>query len=275
MAEYNNITQLIKKIFYQCKQLIVNQGILCFINLIALHSIIILSIVLISQWINDNINIFDFSIPMLLLRIALFGLFLGLWVGYFKILLNYIDKQVFLLSNIIKYFYLLPQILLLKLISYITILPLVCFITYKFPYDINEYGTNVQLFFTDLGDAFLNTYTDEISWGIYSSYIGIEDIIIFMILAALPVWYSFRFWCAELLIIDRELNIKDSLITSYSLTHNIMQLMILGAILIFINIFFILLGYIFFIVGLTLSYICIFLYYRYLKASILNHASNI
>ena len=49
MAEYNNITQLIKKIFYQCKQLIVNQGILYFINLIALHSIIIPSIVLISQ----------------------------------------------------------------------------------------------------------------------------------------------------------------------------------------------------------------------------------
>ena len=274
MAESNNIRKLITSLFNQCKNLIVEQGLFYFINLIALHSIILLSIILFSEWLNNNINIFGFSMPMLLLRTSLFGLFLGIWIGFFKILFNYIDRQSFHLFNIVKNYHLLPQILLLKLISYMMMLPLALFIMYKFPYDINTYGSNIQLFITDLGESFIKTYTDEISWGIYSSFIGIWDMIILVILSALPVWYSVRFWCAELLIIDRGLSIKDSLLTSYSLTHNVMQLIILGFILIFINLLFIILGYLFFIVGLTLSYICIFLYYRNLNASILNHDLN-
>jgi hypothetical protein len=105
-----------------------------------------LSIVLISEWINNNINIFALSIPIILLRISLFCLFLGVWIGYFKILLNYIDKQNFVLFNVFKNYHLLPKIFLLKLLSYLTILPLALFIVYKFPYDINAYGSNIQLF---------------------------------------------------------------------------------------------------------------------------------
>jgi len=274
MAESNSIRKLIKNLFNQCKVLVIDQGLFYFINLIALHSIIMLSIILVNEWINNNMNIFDLSIQMILLRISLFGLFLGIWIGYFKILLNYIDKQNFALFNIFKNYHLLPEILILKLISYLTILPLGLFIIYKFPYDISAYGSNIQLFLTDLGDSFAITYTDEISWGIYSSYLGFFDLIIFMLLSAFPIWYSLRFWCAELLIIDRGLNIKDSLITSYALTYNLIQLIILGCILIFINLLCAILGFLFFIVGLTLSYICIFLYYRHLKTSILNHTVN-
>ena len=259
MAEYNSIRKLIKILFNQCKDLITTQGIFYFINLIALHSIIMFSIILVSEWINNNINIFDFSIPMILLRVSLFGLFLGVWIGYFKILFNYIDKRIFILSNIIKNYYLLPKIFILKLISYAMLLPLALFIIYKFPYDIQTYGSNIELFLTDLSDSFAVTYIDEISWEIYSSYIGIWDMVIFMILSALPIWYSLRFWCAELFVIDMGLNIKDSLLKSYFLTHNVMQLIILGCILIFVNLLFIILGYLFFIIGLTLSYICIFL----------------
>tara|TARA_B100001559_G_C16428714_1_gene588780 strand:- start:118 stop:945 length:828 start_codon:yes stop_codon:yes gene_type:complete len=274
MAEYNNIRKLIKNIFKQCKELIAEQGFLYFINLVALHSIIMLSILLIYQWIETNINIFDFSLPMIMLRLALFGLFLGLWIGYFKILFNYIDLQKFFLSNVIKKYYLLPQILLLKLISYLTIVPLSMFILYKFPYDIDEYGTNIQQFLMDITNALSSTYTDEISWKIYSSYLNNWDILIIAMLTILPIWYSIRFWCAELLIIDREMNIKNSLITSYTLTSKIMELLILGFLLTFLNLCFIILGYIFFIIGLTLSYIIMFLYYRHLKSSMLNHNLN-
>ena len=274
MAEYNNIRKLIKNIFKQCKELIAEQGFLYFINLVALHSIIMLSILLIYQWIETNINIFDFSLPMIMLRLALFGLFLGLWIGYFKILFNYIDLQKFFLSNVIKKYYLLPQILLLKLISYLTIVPLSMFILYKFPYDIDEYGTNIQQFLMDITNALSSTYTDEISWKIYSSYLNNWDILIIAMLTILPIWYSIRFWCAELLIIDREMNIKNSLITSYTLTSKIMELLILGFLLTFLNLCFIILGYIFLIIGLTLSYIIMFLYYRHLKSSMLNHNLN-
>ena len=274
MAEYNNIRKLIKNIFKQCKELIAEQGFLYFINLVALHSIIMLSIILIYQWIETNINIFDFSLPMIILRLALFGLFLGLWIGYFKILFNYIDLQKFFLSNVMKKYYLLPQILLLKLISYLTMAPLSIFILYKFPYDIDKYGTNIQQFLMDLTNALSSTYTDEISWKIYSSYLNNWDILIIAMLTILPIWYSIRFWCAELLIIDREMNIKNSLITSYTLTSKIMELLILGFMLMFLNLCFIILGYIFFIIGLTLSYIIMFLYYRHLKSSMLNHNLN-
>ena len=274
MAEYNNIRKLIKNIFKQCKQLIAEQGFLYFINLVALHSIIMLSIILIYQWIETNINIFDFSLPMIILRLALFGLFLGLWIGYFKILFNYIDLQKFFLSNVMKKYYLLPQILLLKLISYLTMAPLSIFILYKFPYDIDKYGTNIQQFLMDLTNALSSTYTDEISWKIYSSYLNNWDIFIIAMLTVLPIWYSIRFWCAELLIIDREINIKNSLITSYALTSKMMELLILGFVLTFLNLCFIILGYLFFIIGLTLSYIIMFLYYRYLKSSMLNHNLN-
>ena len=274
MAEYNNIRKLIKNIFKQCKELIAEQGFLYFINLVALHSIIMLSIILIYQWIETNINIFDFSLPMIILRLALFGLFLGLWIGYFKILFNYIDLQKFFLSNVIKKYYLLPKILLLKLISYLTMVPLSIFILYKFPYDIDEYGTNIQQFLMDITSALSSTYTDEISWKIYSSYLNNWDILIIAMLTILPIWYSIRFWCAELLMIDREMNIKNSLITSYTLTSKIMELLILGFMLMFLNLCFIILGYIFFIIGLTLSYIIMFLYYRHLKSSMLNHNLN-
>ena len=50
------------------------------------------------------------------------------------------------------------------------------------------------------------------------------DIIIIFLLALIPCWYAVRFWCAELLIIDKEYSIKDSLITSYSITSNISEL---------------------------------------------------
>ena len=79
MSEYNNITNIIKILFNQFKKIAKNLGIFYFINLIALHSILMLFIVLVSEWINNNIDIFNFSLPMIVLRLSLFSLFLGLW----------------------------------------------------------------------------------------------------------------------------------------------------------------------------------------------------
>ena len=270
MSEYNNITNIIKILFNQFKKIAKNLGIFYFINLIALHSILMLFIVLVSEWINNNIDIFNFSLPMIVLRLSLFSLFLGLWTGYFKIIFNYIDYKLFYLSNIFKNYHLLPKILFLKTLSYLTMTPLILFIIYKFPYEINKYGTNIQLFLTDVGNKLIITYSDQISWALYSSYISFQEVCFLIVLCLFPIWYSIRFWCAELLIIDREMSIKNSLLTSYSLTKNIGQLILLGFILICINLFFAILGYIFFIIGLTISYILILLYYRFLNSSILN-----
>tara|TARA_B100001996_G_scaffold187477_2_gene143439 strand:- start:246 stop:1079 length:834 start_codon:yes stop_codon:yes gene_type:complete len=276
MSEYNSITQLIKFLFHQCKNILINQGIFYFINLIALQSIITLSIILFSEWINNNINIFVFSIPMLLLRISLFSLFLGIWIGYFKILFQYIDGKQFSLLKVINYFYLLPQILILRILSYLTILPLIIFIIYKFQfhYNLTNYGSDINAFLIDLSHQITTIYLDDISWQMISSYLGAIDIIILSIFLILPIWYSVRFWCAELLIIDKEMNIQQSLIMSYSLTTNFIQFIIIGFIILLVNLIFALLGYLFFTVGLTISYICLFLYYRYLQSTMVNQPLN-
>ena len=276
MAEYNSITQLIKFLFNQCKNIIINHGIFYFINLIALQSIIMLSTILFSEWINNNINIFDLSIPMILLRISLFSLFLGIWIGYFKILFNYIDGKQFNLLKIGKYFYLLPQILFLRFLSYLTILPLIFFIMNKFQFNYNweNYGSDVTTFLNDLSNQISTIYLDDISWQIISSYFGLLDIILLLICLVFPLWFSLRFWCAELLSIDKEMNIKTSLIISYTLTFKVIQLIIMGCIMLFINLIFSLLGYLFFTISLTLSYICICLYYRYLKQTIISPLLN-
>ncbi len=276
MSEYNSITQLIKFLFHQCKNILINQGIFYFINLIALQSIITLSIILFSEWINNNINIFVFSIPMLLLRISLFSLFLGIWIGYFKILFQYIDGKQFSLLKVINYFYLLPQILILRILSYLTILPLIIFIIYKFQfhYNLTNYGSDMNAFLIDLSHQITTIYLDDISWQMISSYLGAIDIIILSIFLILPIWYSVRFWCAELLIIDKEMNIQQSLIMSYSLTTNFIQFIIIGFIILLVNLIFALLGYLFFTVGLTISYICLFLYYRYLQSTMVNQPLN-
>ena len=276
MPEYNNITQLIKFLFNQCKTIITDRGIFYFINLIAIQSIIMLSIILFSEWINNNMNIFELSMPMLLLRISLFSLFLGIWIGYFKMLLNYIDGKQFSILKIIKYFYLLPRILLIRMLSYATILPLILFIMYKFQinYNLIDNGTDINMFLNNLAQQLTTIYLDEISWKIISSYFQMIDLVILCICIIFPIWFSIRFWCSELLIIDKEMNIKNSLLTSYALTTKTLQFIIISCIILSINILFSLFGYFFFTIGLMLSYLSFFIYYRYLKQTMANQLLN-
>ena len=276
MPEYNNITQLIKFLFNQCKTIITDRGIFYFINLIAIQSIIMLSIILFSEWINNNMNIFELSMPMLLLRISLFSLFLGIWIGYFKMLFNYIDGKQFSILKIIKYFYLLPRILIIRMLSYATILPLILFIMYKFQinYNLIDNGTDINMFLNNLAQQLTTIYLDEISWKIISSYFQMIDLVILCICIIFPIWFSIRFWCSELLIIDKEMNIKNSLLTSYALTTKTLQFIMIGCIILSINIIFSLFGYFFFTIGLTLSYLSLFIYYRYLKQTMANQILN-
>ena len=158
--------------------------------------------------------------------------------------------------------HLLPKIIILKFISYLTIIPLMFFIFNKFPYDIQEYGSNVELFFSDLISELSMAYSDEISWQLYSAYIGYIDIIIIILLSLIPIWYSLRFWCVEIIVIDQNISIKESLIQSYTLTQHPIRFISLMLLLLGLNIICIVFGYLLFIISLTLSYIIIFLYYK-------------
>ena len=269
MPEYNNIRDIINKLYNSLKDLIKNNGIFSFINLAALNLTIMILIILITEWINSNMNIFNFSIPMISLRLALSSLFIGIWIGFFKITLNYLDGNKINILNLTSNFDLLPRILVLKLISYFTTLPLFGYIFYKFPYDLQVYGTNIELFISDTSNNIIETYSDKVAWEIFSNYISSSEILLFIFLSLLPVWFSLRFWCAEFLIIDQNLTIRESLFTSYKLTKNVFELLAIGFILMILNLFCMLFGFVFLIVGLTSTYLIILIYYRHLKSFIL------
>ena len=74
-----------------------------------------------------------------------------------------------------------------------------------------------------------------------------------------------RFWCLEIILIDNECDIKEGFLISYKLTkESIYQFILLGIIMGLMNIVIMILGFIFFILSLTISYIIMFQYYRLL-----------
>ena len=269
MPEYNNIRDIINKLYNSLKDLIKNNGLFSFINLAALNFAIMILIILITEWINSNMNIFNFSLPMISLRLALSSLFAGIWIGFFKITLNYLDGYKINILNLTSNFDLLPKILVLKLISYFTTLPLFSYIFYKFPYDLQIYGTNIELFISDTSNNIIETYADTVAWEMFSNYVSSSEILLFIFLSLFPVWFTLRFWCAEFLIIDQNLTIRESLFTSYKVTKNVFELLVIGFMLMILNLLCMLFGFVFLIIGLTTTYLIILIYYRHLKSFIL------
>ena len=269
MPEYNNIRDIINKLYNSLKDLIKNNGLFSFINLAALNFAIMILIILITEWINSNMNIFNFSLPMISLRLALSSLFAGIWIGFFKITLNYLDGYKINILNLTSNFDLLPKILVLKFISYFTTLPLFIYIFYKFPYDLQVYGTNIELFISDTSNNIIETYADTVAWEMFSNYVSSSEILLFIFLSLFPVWFTLRFWCAEFLIIDQNLTIRESLFTSYKVTKNVFELLVIGFMLMILNLLCMLFGFVFLIIGLTTTYLIILIYYRHLKSFIL------
>ena len=79
------------------------------------------------------------------LRISLFSFCLGVWIGYFKLIFHLIDNNKKSIISIFQSFYLLPKVLLARLLSYCAAMPFFIFIINKFPYDIQKYGTNFEI----------------------------------------------------------------------------------------------------------------------------------
>ena len=111
-------------------QNLINKSISCikhdipfFISLILLHIFIMLSLIVGSEWINSNIDIYPLSIGPIILRVSLFCLILGVWVGYFKLIFALIDKKKKSVISIFHAFYLLPKVFLARILSYCTVMP--------------------------------------------------------------------------------------------------------------------------------------------------------
>ena len=252
-------------------QNLVNQSISCikhnisfFISLVLLHIFIMLSLVVGSDWISNNITLYPLNVGPVILRIALFAFILGIWIGYFKLILGLIDRQKKSIFSIFNFFYLLPKILLARLLSYCASIPVFLFLVNKFPYDINKYGTNIETYFSDLLYNVSTMYSDEISRNLYFAYFNYTDIIILILLMTLPICFMLRFWCLEIIIIDTECSLKEGLLVSYALTKTVSHFIIIGILMSLINVLMMIFGFVFFIISLTISYIILFQYYRVL-----------
>tara|TARA_Y100000758_G_C15998126_1_gene403054 strand:+ start:131 stop:823 length:693 start_codon:yes stop_codon:yes gene_type:complete len=223
-----------------------------------------IGLVVVSDWISNNVQIYPFNITSIMFRIAVFCFILGVWIGYFKLILAIVDKNKPPIFSIFQSFYLLPKVLLARLLSYCTMIPVLILIINKFPYDINKYDTNIEQYFSDLLSNISIVYSDEISRNLYFAYFNYNDIIILILLMLLPIFFTLRFWCLEIILIDNECSIKEGLIISYALTKSVYQFILLAMITSVVNIAMMFCGFVFFILSLTISYIVIFKYYRLL-----------
>ena len=129
---------------------------------------------------------------------------------------------------------------------------------------MNKYGTNIEHYFSDLFSNLLMVYSDEISRNLYFAYFNYIDITILFFLTLIPIFFTLRFWCLEIILIDTECNIKQGLVLSYALTPSIYKFISLSTHIVLFNIIMMFLGFIFFISSLTISYILLFQYYRVL-----------
>ena len=269
MTHIKTIKEILKFLFYNSKDLITN-NVSFFIILNILHLFIVVFFALINELLGNNIDIFQLRPGILLLRVSIFALMMGVYIGYFKLILNFIDKQIAQSSLLIKYFYLLPKLLFLRFLSYITMIPIVWYIFQHFPYNMQEYGTNYEQYLLDLIQRISSGLSLEDITTIYQGMTNTYNIYVMIILLLIPIWYTIRFWTAEFLIIDQEYTIKDALIISFKITNNSFHLICLSIILIFWSLLTLLLGFIIFLVGLTFSYLFIVLYYRLLLKKISN-----
>ena len=257
---------IIKNIFNNTKELI-KDNFVFFLNLIAINALLILGMALFSQWIEENVDIFNFQIGAIILRVSLFVFFEGVTIGYIKLILNFINKQPFQLTAIFKHFYLIPKYIVLQLIYYCTMLPSFIFVLYKFPYSITDYGTNFNQYIMDIMQNVSTAMADEITWQLSFAFFNTYDIIILSVLSVVPIIYILHFWCAQLLIIDKNYSIYQALHISYQIARPVKYTFYIILLLVGIATISMFLGMIFFpfaLIGLTMIYIIMIQYYKYL-----------
>ena len=238
-------------LFHTTKELLTT-NIRSFFSLAAVNALIMLVVVLLNQWFEQQYDIFQFNFQTIVFRLVLFLFFLGLWIGFFKQVFNFIDHKPIILKDIFKYFYLIPQILAVRILSYLSTTPFIAYYLWRFPYNINHYGANIN-------EYFYNTIMSAEPTTLYTS-----DLLIFTVLSILPIVFLLRFWCIELLLIDKHNTIFNSIIKSYKMSAKIYPVIVLAVFMFIFNLLVMFLGFIFFIFSITISYIVFFLYYRLL-----------
>ena len=254
MQQLKAINKTLHYLFHTTKQLIIDN--VSFFFILNLSQLLILSgFLIINHIVYNYIDIFQLKLGILLLRFAIFLFMIGVWSGFFKLIFFFIDKKKYKMITIVHYFHLIPKLLFCRFLSYLTLMPLFLYILNIFTYSFEKYGSNFSAYLLQIFEY--NTLT-------FNNNMTSFNLILFFIALLLPIWYTIRFWLVEFIIIDKDFPIRKALLISWVLTKNYFELFFLSLILLIWSIITLFLGYIFFIFGLTISYIIILLYYRYL-----------
>ena len=218
MTQYNNISTLIKELFISTKNTILS-NLKEFLILNLYLTILLIIYITSNQWINQNLEIYNFNISMIILRFSIFCFWLGIGIGWIKMIFFYIDNKKINIIKIFQYFHLLPHILSFIIILYLIWLLPISYIIYKFPYDINIYGTNLFLYLQTIQTDLFNMLNNELSKNLVSAYFNEFDIFIITLLGIIYYIFIIKYWITVLFIIDIGVSIK----TSFSLSSKVQK----------------------------------------------------
>jgi len=258
MSQNKNITSVIKYLFSDINNIIKNNP-FQFINLVATHSLLLLLFTILNNWIVENIDFYSPILGIITLRIAISMIITGLWIGFFKIIFQFINKNNFSIKPLLSSFHLLPKVITIQSFYYIAMCPILILFINRHPYDIKEFGT-------DISGYFLSIIKDFESFNIINNTSELLLIIFFLIL---PITYMLKFWSAEFLIIEEEISIINAMKKSYMINIRSLELISISVILFILNLISIIFGYFIFVIILTYSYLVILKYLKVIQK--INH----
>ena len=254
MSQNKNITSVIKYLFSDINNIIKNNP-FQFINLVATHSLLLLLFTILNNWIIQNIDFYSPILGIIILRIAISMIISGLWIGFFKIIFHFINKNDFSIKPLLSSFYLLPKVITVQSFYYIAMFPILILFINRYPYDTKKFGT-------DISSYFLSIIKDFESFNIINNTSELLLIIFFLIL---PITYMLKFWSAEFLIIEEEISILNAMKKSYMINIKSLELISICIILFILNLISIIFGYFIFIIILTYSYLVMLKYLKVIQ----------
>ena len=227
MTEYNSIRTVLKELLLKTKNNIYNHfGGFLFLNVILI--IILISFTASYNWMALNLPLYKISISMVILRITVFCFWVGVAVGWMKILFKYISTGKIKIKKLFNYYYLLPNILsFIGLIYTVWMIP-ISYLMYKFPYNFTKYGTNLSLYLQEIQNKLFNLLNNEIDKNLVSAYFNETDMIIISILGIIYYAFIIKYWSAVFFIIEREINIIDAIKLCSKSSQKISHILIIG-----------------------------------------------
>jgi len=211
IASYTTIATIIKNTY---KIILTNKIRFLSLILISLFLYIFLAIILILSFMLPKMLLSSNLLVFIVLCFLLIAFYLGILIGYHKIIFNFIDGKNIRLKMLFENFDILPRILLINLIS--AIIPTFGILYLLFAVE-NSSGLNLWLLIYQ--DIETSALYDSIFYNLLHDLTNI-DIIIILSLSLLYLWFKITFWPVIRIAIDRNLSVLVAFQSCKKLNNN-------------------------------------------------------